>query len=87
MGPRAGLDGCGKSRPHRDSIPGPSSPQEVAIPTELSRPTILYGGAQYLCVLLQMSAPLCCTLQQGWTVIEIRWACHQFRQTVPAREL
>ena len=24
--PRAGLDGCGKSRPHRDSIPGPSSP-------------------------------------------------------------
>jgi hypothetical protein len=25
-GPRAGLDRCGKSRPHRDSIPGPSSP-------------------------------------------------------------
>jgi hypothetical protein len=24
--PRAGLDECGKSRPHRDSIPGPSSP-------------------------------------------------------------
>ena len=22
--PRAGLDGCGKTRPHRDSIPGPS---------------------------------------------------------------
>ena len=22
VGPRAGLDGCGKSRPHRDSIPG-----------------------------------------------------------------
>jgi hypothetical protein len=22
---RAGLDGCGKSRPHQDSIPGPSS--------------------------------------------------------------
>ena len=22
MGPRAGLDTCGKSRPHRDSIPG-----------------------------------------------------------------
>jgi len=21
--PRAGLDECGKSRPHRDSIPGP----------------------------------------------------------------
>ena len=26
MGPSAGLDGCGKSRPHRDSIPGPSNP-------------------------------------------------------------
>jgi hypothetical protein len=26
VGPRAGLVVCGKSRPHRDSIPGPSSP-------------------------------------------------------------
>ena len=27
VGPWAGLDGCGKSRPpHRDSIPGPSNP-------------------------------------------------------------
>jgi hypothetical protein len=26
VGRRAGLDGCGKSRPHRDSIIGPSSP-------------------------------------------------------------
>jgi hypothetical protein len=26
VGPRTGLDGCGKSRLHRDSIPGPSSP-------------------------------------------------------------
>jgi hypothetical protein len=26
VGPRAGLDRCGKSHPHRDSIPGPSSP-------------------------------------------------------------
>jgi len=26
VGRRAGLDGCGKSRRHRDSIPGPSSP-------------------------------------------------------------
>ena len=26
VGPRAGLDRCGKSRPHRDSIHGPSSP-------------------------------------------------------------
>jgi hypothetical protein len=33
VGPMAGLLGCEKSRPHRDSIPGPSSPQRVAIPT------------------------------------------------------
>jgi len=26
VGPRGGLDRCGKSRPHRDSIPVPSSP-------------------------------------------------------------
>jgi hypothetical protein len=26
VGARAGLDSRGKSRPHRDSIPGPSSP-------------------------------------------------------------
>ena len=26
VGPRAGMDGFGKFRPHRDSIPGTSSP-------------------------------------------------------------
>ena len=26
VGPMAALGGCGKFRPHRDSIPGPSSP-------------------------------------------------------------
>jgi hypothetical protein len=38
VGARASLDGCGKSRSHRDSIPGPSSPYQVAIPTELPWP-------------------------------------------------
>ena len=38
MSPRVGLDRYGKSRPHRDSNPGPSSPQPVAIPTELPGP-------------------------------------------------
>ena len=38
MGPRAGLDRCGKSLPHRDSIPGTSSPYPVAITTELPGP-------------------------------------------------
>jgi hypothetical protein len=36
---RAGLDGCGKSFPHRDSIPRPPSALRVAIPTTLFRPT------------------------------------------------
>jgi len=27
VGLRAGLDGCGKSRPHQDPISGPSIPQ------------------------------------------------------------
>ena len=36
VGPRTGLDGCGKSHAHRDSIPGPSSSYQVAIATELS---------------------------------------------------
>ena len=40
VSPRAGLDGCGKSLPHRDSIPVPSSPWQVAIPNELSRPIL-----------------------------------------------
>ena len=39
VGPRAGLDVCGKSCSHRDSISGPCSPYRVAIPTEPSWPT------------------------------------------------
>jgi hypothetical protein len=35
VGPRAGLDECGKSHPHRDSIPAPSSPWRVAVPIML----------------------------------------------------
>jgi hypothetical protein len=38
MGPRTGLDSCPNLASHRDSIPGPSSPQPVAIPTELPGP-------------------------------------------------
>jgi len=39
VGSRAGLDGCAKSRFHRDSIPGPSVQQRVTVPTELSWPS------------------------------------------------
>jgi len=42
VGPRVGLKSWGKSRPHRDSIPGSSSPQPVAIPTRLPGPHHAY---------------------------------------------
>ena len=51
VSPKAGLDEYGKSSPHRDSIPGPSNPQQVAITTELSQPTAhkhLVGHADIL---------------------------------------
>ena len=38
VGPRGGLDRCGKSRPYRDSIPRPFSPYPVTIPTTLPGP-------------------------------------------------
>jgi len=40
VGPRAGLDRCGKSLPHRDSIPERPTRSSVAIPTELPGPYI-----------------------------------------------
>jgi hypothetical protein len=40
VGPRADPDRCGKSSPHWDSTIGQSSPQRVAIPTELSPPAL-----------------------------------------------
>ena len=42
VGFRVGLDGCGKTRPHRHSIPGPSSPYRIDIQTELPRPSTTY---------------------------------------------
>jgi hypothetical protein len=42
VGSSAGLDRCGKSRPHRDSIPGPSNPYPVAILTELDGPRVVF---------------------------------------------
>ena len=39
LGLMVGLDGCGSSFLHEDSIPGPSSPKRVAILTTLSGPT------------------------------------------------
>ena len=49
MGPRTGLDRCGKFRPHRDSNPGPSSPWPVAIPTTLTGPLTPLYTTNILC--------------------------------------
>ena len=49
VGPSNGLDGCRKSRLHRDLIPGPSSLLWVAIPIALSWPHI----TMYLLIFLQ----------------------------------
>jgi len=38
VGPRAGLDRCGKTRPHRDSTPDRPAHSSVAKPTELPGP-------------------------------------------------
>ena len=45
LDPTTGLDGCGKSRPHQDSIPGPSRTWRLAIQTTLSWPTLLRSTA------------------------------------------
>jgi len=42
MGPRVGLDRCGKSRPHRDSIPDRIARSSFTIPTELPGPQYLH---------------------------------------------
>ena len=45
---RAGLDGCGKYRTHRNSIPGPSSQLQVAIPTTLSGSMCICDGRKWV---------------------------------------
>jgi len=46
MNPRAGLDGCRKCCSHRNSIPGPSSPWQVATPTTISGPLTVQCAAE-----------------------------------------
>jgi hypothetical protein len=48
MGFRAGVDKCGKSRPHRDSMAGPSSPYAAAVPAKLPGPLSLRFPQQKL---------------------------------------
>ena len=50
VGSRVGLDGCRKSRPHCDSIHGPSSPQRVAIPPTLPQSTVCNIIMNFVCI-------------------------------------
>jgi hypothetical protein len=56
MGLRAGLEGCGKSRSHRDSIRGPSSMLRVAIAPELLWPKHMtsHTRSKSLCLLVSL---------------------------------
>ena len=47
VGPRAGLDWGGKSRPHRDSIPDRAARSSVATPTELPGHTLFCKGHDF----------------------------------------
>jgi hypothetical protein len=47
VGPRAGQDRSGKSRLHQDSIPGPTNPERVAIPTTLPGPLFVAVTERY----------------------------------------
>ena len=48
LGPRTGLGRFGKSLSQRDSIPVPSSPQPVAIPTELPGPQAVLEPSKWI---------------------------------------
>jgi hypothetical protein len=63
--------GCGKSRPHRCSIPGPSSLWRVVIPTALSWPTRLGHGFS-LIINLNRSGP---ELSELWYIFEAFVSC------------
>jgi hypothetical protein len=68
VGVRVGLDGCGKSRPHRDSIPESSSPQLVAIPTGgkwSKAPHILNLNAGLSGLVSSTNRSLCFILETG----------------------
>jgi len=95
VGPRAGLDRCGKSRPHRDSIQDHPARSSVAIPTELPGPQLLqFKGkpcAEYTPIFANKSMrPRYCMThsllvtsilrQNAYRSSGIRTACHQYRE-------
>jgi hypothetical protein len=77
VGPSAGLDECGKSRPHRNSIPGPSSPSrytDCAI-AALRKATISFVISVCLSVRMEQ-------LGSQWTDFHKIWYLRIFRKSV-----
>ena len=68
---RAGMEGCRKSRRHPDSIPGLSSLDRVAVPTEPSRPTV-WRSYQTKIISVSLSNLLACTVMNACRICEIR---------------
>ena len=64
MSTRAGLVGCGKSRFHWDSIPEMLSPQPVAVPTTISRPTQIGGTWKKMAIKTEIQVYIQCTLRE-----------------------
>ena len=71
LGPRSGLEGCRKSRLHWDSMPGPSSPQRVAIPTELSRPTLPHKILYNFCFCVMFLNNICHCRDLDWVTLNL----------------
>ena len=71
VSPRIGLDRCGKSRNHKDSILRPSSPSRVALPTELSQPPLLPAESYKICFFTSFKECSCLRLNcKHWWIIQ-----------------
>ena len=78
VGSRADLDGCGKSGTHKNSIPGPSNLQGIAIPTELCRPTYNFLKGTIWNHLLSETFLILRTIQRGVIINESWISWHIF---------
>jgi hypothetical protein len=72
VGPRSGLGGCGKPRPHRDSIP--ASPARSASPYRLSYP----GPPVYINIFvrLEISNPSCSCKRSSLFLRSASWCLY-----------
>jgi len=75
--PRAGLDRCGKSRPHRDSIPGPSSPSPVTVTVTTNSVMKLYIYI-YIYIYRFQNCFLCCPTPRLHCFLSSHWPSFRF---------